>query len=170
MAALARVEALGLRAHASHQDPIVRVLVGETTLAAVRAALGEAPATAFVWRSGARDDRFGGEEGRAAHGVSPSVDPIDALIAVGVASPAHGIGTAALVRFVTTLRGVTRALSVDVLSEDTLGLSLTPRSPEAALRIAARARELCAPLAARRDDETLAREIAEAGSLTLSWR
>ena len=166
---LERVRALALEAHPAHRDPIVVVLVGDADLASVRAALASAPITAFRWRPGRCDDRMRANVTPTCVGFCPSADPIDALVGVGVASPQHGIGTTALVRFVTTLKGLAHGVSIDELGEDALGLTLIPKSGVAALRIAARARELCAPLAARADDATLGRTIEGTHTLALSW-
>ena len=146
-------------------DPFLRFVTGD--LDAVRHALGAVPVHAFAWRAGKRDDRAVREH---VVGLSPSADPIDAIVAVGVASPEHGIGTAALVRFVTTLRGMCTSSSIDLLAEDTIEIVLDPKSPAAAVRIAARARELCAPLAASSSLDVLATSIRVGNPLVLAWR
>lgn len=145
-------------------DPYLRFVVGD--LESVRHALGTAPVHAFGWRRGARDDRGSSD----VIGLSPSADPVEAIVAVGVASPEHGIGTAALVRFATTLRGMCTSVSIDVLAEDAIEIALEPRTVEAALRIAARARELCVPLAARVELDVLATSLRVGNPLVLAWR
>lgn len=168
-AAVARVRALGLVPHPAQRDPITMVFLGEAELEVVRVALAGAPVTAFAWRAGNGDDRSQAERGASAIALCPSADPIDALVAIGVASPQHGIGTAALVRFVTTLRGVAHDVCIDELAEDGLVLALTPKSAEAARRIAVRARELCAPLATRCDEASVHEALETEHRLALSW-
>lgn len=169
-AAVARLAALGTAAHPVHRDALVRVVVGPTTLEAARSALEGTSVTAFRWRSGVLDDRMGAEPAGERIGLVPSADPIDALSAVGVASPRHGIGTAALVRFVTTLRSLAPGTRIDALAEDAIELALPPLGGALALRVASRACALCAPLAARGTAEALATALTQARCLELSWR
>lgn len=162
--ALAALGSAGWRAHPSHDDPYLRVLVrdGEIDLGAARAAIAGAPLYAFRWR---------GPEGAMpeALGVVASGDPVDAVVAVGVAGPRHGVGTAALVRFLVSLRSYAR-YDLDELSEDRLSMTITPRDEEIAELIGARVLNVCPPRArAGQTSEEVAREMRETGRLTLDF-
>lgn len=143
-AALDRAIALGLTPHPRHDDPYVRLFVGasEHALEALRALPG---VTAFRWAFGTRDDRVRESEGPMI-GLVPTPDPIEALVLVGVSGPTLGIGTAAIARFLTTLRSFSR-YQLEVLGEERIELSITPRSEEAARLIADRMRHVCPNLA-----------------------
>jgi hypothetical protein len=164
--ALARVAALGLAPRRGWDDPWVRILVGPASLEGVRAALGEDGGVfAFRWVGTER----AGCAGETGVGLVASADPIDAAVAVGVAGPEHGIGTAAIVRFLAALKGFA-SFGVDTLGEEHLGIALRPKSRDAARSIAARCLHLCPPLvAARTDVEELAERMERTGRLELVW-
>lgn len=162
--ALAALGAQGWRAHPTHDDPYLRVLVrdGELDLAAARAAIAGAPLYAFRWR---------GPEGALpeALGLVASGDAVDAVVAVGVAGPRHGVGTAALVRFLVSLRSFAR-YDLDELSEDRLSMTITPRDEETAEMIGGRVLNVCPPRArAGQTGEDVAREMRETGRLALDF-
>lgn len=160
--AIAALERAGWRAHEGHDDPYLRVLVqdGAVDLAAARATIAGAPLYAFRWRG---PERALPE----ALGLVASADPVDAVVAVGVAGPRHGVGTAALVRFLVSLRSYAR-YDLDELSEDRLSMTIVPRDEEIAEMIGERVLNVCPPRArAGQSAEDVAREMRETGRLTL---
>lgn len=156
------LDALGLAPRAGWDDPYVRLFEGDD-LAAARAALAEQDLFAFRWRGSER----AGTAGERAIGVVPSRDPIVAVIAVGVAGPQHGIGTAALVRFLAVLRAFA-AWEIEELGEDALTMRIVPASDDAGLRIAERARQICPPLMAI-EPQLLADRIAREQRLEIAY-
>ncbi len=101
-------------------------------------------------------------------GLVASADPLDALVAVGVASPEHGIGNAAIVRFAKALGAFAR-WEIRRLGESRALLGVTARDRDDALRIADRARHICPPLASR-DAASLADELDATRALDLDYR
>lgn len=172
VALLARLTDDGLTLLEGEDDPWLRLFalpsregrVDEDALALVRTLAREASCLAFAWCAPAR------ERGRGAGvvGVVPTSDPVDALSAVGVAGPNHGIGMPALVRFLVTLRSFARVELV-AMGEDRLELALDPASEEALSRIAERVTHLCPPLARTSDPVAIAASIRESGRLVLDW-
>lgn len=165
IAALERTRALGLTPHPHHADPYVRLFVGasDETIEAMRNVPG---VTAFRWAFGTRDDRVTAREGSLL-GLAPTPDPIEALVLVGVSGPTLGIGTAAVARFLTTLRSFAR-YRLEVLGEERIELSITPKSEDAARLIADRMRHVC-PTLARLEVEPIARELM-AGRFVMDFR
>lgn len=156
------LDALGLAPREGWDDPYVKLFEGDD-LPAARAALTEHEVFAFRWRGSER----AGTAGERAIGVVPARDPIVAVIAVGVAGPQHGIGTAALVRFLAVLRAFA-AWEIEELGEDALTMKLVPHSEDATLRIAERARQICPPLVAI-EAPALAERIAREQRLSIEY-
>jgi len=96
-----------------------------------------------------------------------SPDPMDAVVAVGVAGPHQGVGNRAVVRFLVHLRAFAR-IDLDTLGEAALSLSCVPEGPEAAERIAERALQLC-PALASVGVGGLASALSTSGRLDLAW-
>jgi hypothetical protein len=175
VALLARLAREGLAPVEGEDDPWLRLFApraegpdGEAAgraLAAARELAKGAACLAFAWGPPARE-RARGESGVV--GVVPTADPVDALSAVGVAGPKHGIGMPALVRFLVTLRSFAR-FEIVVMGEDRLELTLATTSEEALARVAERVTHLCPPLARRSDPTAIAATIRETGLLVLDW-
>lgn len=155
-AAIAALEARGMTARAGWDDPYVRLFTGALDLAGARAAVAEHDVFAFRWQGSER----AGTGGEHAIGLVPSRDPIVAAIAVGVAGPQHGIGTAAIVRFLVALRSFA-ALDIEEIAEDAIGMRIVPHGPDAALRIAERVRHVCPPMTAVAAEELADRMVRE---------
>jgi hypothetical protein len=167
IAALARAEALGLVPHPRHHDPFVKIFARAES-DALEAMHAQPGVTAFRWAFGTRDDVVIESDGPLL-GLAPTPDPIEALVLVGVSGPTQGIGTAAVARFLTTLRSFSR-YRLETLGEERIELSITPRDDDAALLIADRMRHVCPPLG--RSHET-ARPLADelmAGRFVMDWR
>jgi hypothetical protein len=166
-AALEELRAAGWLPLAANDDPFVRLFEGEAglDLVALRAQLAPRGLLPFRWSASPRDPALA----RARLGLVASADPIDAVVAVGVAGPEHGIGTAALVRFLAALRSFA-GWEIESLGEDRLELTLRPRNSDAALRIAERALRICPPLKARTTAVALTSEIAREERLELVYR
>jgi hypothetical protein len=149
---------LGLALDEAYEDPYLRRYVGEGAidLPAVRAALAGCEVIAFRHRD--------------ALGVVATGDPIDAVIAVGVAGPEEGTGLPTVVRFLLMLRGFAR-WDIEALEDDRIAMVIAPKSAEHALRIAERVLEICGPLArSGADAQTLARRMIDSARLEISWR
>lgn len=167
LAAIAHAATLGLLPHPHHADPFVKLFVpaSDEALASMRAQPG---VTAFRWAFGTRDDVVTHADGPAL-GLAPTPDTIEALVLVGVSGPTHGIGTAAVARFLTTLRSFSR-YQLEELGEERIALSITPRSEDAARLIADRMRHVCPPLTrAHADVEPIVAELM-AGRFVMDWR
>lgn len=169
--ALGRLAAKGLDPYPGHEDPYVRLFVAPDhalDVAALRAELAGMPVFAFRYAVSGRDDVVTDESGPVL-GLVASTDPIDAVVAVGTAGPRHGIGTAAIVRFLATLRTFARWQPEDI-GEERLRFSLVPKEEDGAGRIAERVLKICPPLVrANVTVETLAERIRETGELDLDW-
>ena len=167
VSALARAAELGLAAHPRHDDPYVRLFTNASE-AALDAMRLEPGVTAFRWAFGTRDDLVLESEGPML-GLAPTPDTIEALVLVGVSGPQQGIGTTAVARFLTTLRSFSK-YRLEVLGEERIELSISPRDLAAANLIADRMREVCPPLArAHADVGPIVSEIV-AGRFVMDWR
>lgn len=165
--ALSMIDRRGLAAFEALSDPYVRVF--ETAkpaldCASLRAELRGEPVFIFEWVPPPTvDDDI-------KLGVVASADPLDAVVAVGVAGPGQGIGTAAVIRFLLALRGHAE-FAIDALGEDSIRLSIGPRDDAAALAIAERVLELCKGMArAGASADSLVRRMLSDHTLTLDWR
>ncbi len=168
--AIGRIASRGLTPYPGHEDPYLRLFVARDgiDLAAVRAELAGLPVFAFRLAVSARDDLVTDAHGDVL-GLVASADPIDAVVAVGTAGPRHGIGTAAIVRFLATLRTFARWLPEEI-GEERLRVSIEPREEDGALRIGERVLKICPPLVrADVSAETLADRIRTRGDLDLDW-
>ena len=165
--AIARAHAL---APIGPEDPWVRLFrvpsEGHDDVA-LRASAREHGLTAFVWIAPARTRRDATAEERVV-GVVPSSDLVEAVTAVGVAGPVHGIGMPAIVRFLVTLRSFAR-YDLGAMGEDCLELGLTPRDEEALARIAERVLRICPPLARSQSAEAVANTIRTTSVLRMDW-
>lgn len=166
-AALELLAARGFVPFAGHVDPYVRVFEREghaaIELASLRETLSAHAVFVFEWLPPEREDT------RPRVAVIGSVDPLAAVVAVGVAGPAQGIGTAAVVRFVIALRALSR-MTIDALGEDRMRLSIEPRDEETALVIARRVLQLCPSIGrAGATPETLAARMSSERVLELDW-
>ena len=153
--------------HARFADPFVKLFTDATepSIDALRAMPG---VSAFAWAFSTRDDVVTASEG-AVLMLAPTPDPIEALVLVGVSGPQHGIGTAAVARFLTTLRSFGR-YRIETIGEERIELSITPRDEDAARLIADRMRHVCPPLArAHADVEPIVAELL-AGRFVMDWR
>jgi hypothetical protein len=169
--ALGRLAALGLTAHPRHEDPYVRLFVGPEgaiDLGSARAEIAGLPVFAFGFAVSGRDDVVTDASG-AILGVVASTDPIDAVVAVGTAGPRHGIGTAAITRFLATLKTFAR-WQPEEIGEERLRISLTPKEEDGAQRIAERVLKICPPLVRSGvSAESLAERIRTQRDLDLDW-
>jgi hypothetical protein len=169
--ALGKIAASGLAPHPEHEDPYLRLFIaplGGLDVAAVRAELAGLPVLAFRFATSARDDLVTDAKG-VVLGLVASTDPIDAVVAVGTAGPRHGIGTAAIVRFLATLKTFAR-WTPEEIGEERLRLSVVPREEDAVLRIAERVLKICPPLVrANVSAESLAERMRVGGDLELDW-
>lgn len=169
--ALGRLATLGLTAHPSHEDPYVRLFVRNGSaldLASARAEVLGLPVFVFGFAVSGRDDVVTNATG-AILGVVASTDPIDAVVAVGTAGPRHGIGTAAITRFLATLKTFA-GWQPEEIGEERLRLSLTPKEEDGAGRIAERVLKICPPLVrAEVSADTLAEAIRSHHRLELDW-
>lgn len=161
----------GLVSRTGWDDPWLRLFdapaVEDARLEALRDEATRASATLFVWSPPARARRDADTTQRVL-GVVPTPDPADALAAVGVAGPHHGIGLPAIVRFVVTLRSFAR-FAIEEMGEDRLVLALRANDATSLARIAERVRHLCPPLAKRTSAEAIARDLETSGRLVLDW-
>lgn len=153
--------------HPRHDDPFVKLFGGASP--ASREALAPlAGVSVFRWCFGTRDDVVVGTEGPLV-GLTPTDHPVESLVLVGVAGPAHGIGSAALARFFTTLRSFA-SYRIEAMGEERIEASITPRDAAAALLIADRMRHVCPPLGrAHADAAPIAAELV-AGRLVMDFR
>jgi hypothetical protein len=153
------------------EDPWLRLFeagaLARARLGALRDAAADVATTLFVWSPPARSRRVAPDR-TLVLGVVPTADPADALGAVGVAGPIHGIGMPAIVRFVVTLRSFA-SFEIEEMGEDRLVLTLRAKDPGHLPRIAERMTQLCPPLAKRAHVEELARELEASGRLVLDW-
>jgi hypothetical protein len=103
-------------------------------------------------------------------GAVASADPIDAAVAMGVAGPQQGIGTAAVVRFLLALRAYAE-YSIEALGDDFVRLEISPRDENAAIAVAERVLELCKGMArSGTSAETLVARMMNDHVLELDWR
>ena len=179
-AALARLLEGGWTPDASYEDPWVRVLrpkssdpepspdpehSPEPALDSLFAELAMDGITAFRW-----DPPQGEPATPGAIALVASDDPVDAIVAVGVSGPRHGVGVAALVRYTVAIRGLTR-FGIHTAGEERVVLSLDPPTELVRLRIAERALRVCPPLGRTGISiEALAASIAETHLLDLTYR
>lgn len=162
-AAIEIARGLGLAPRDGWKDPYLAIHA-PAPLLEVRRALAERAVLAFEWWGSERAGT-GGERGI---GIVANRDPILAAIAVGVAGPQHGIGTAAIVRFLAALPSFA-SIDVDGIGEDSIGIALMPRSDDAALRIAERVRQICPPIARAIDARALADRIVREQRLEIAY-
>ncbi len=110
------------------------------------------------------------EDDRIKLGVVASADPIDAVVAVGVAGPQQGIGTAAVVRFLLALRAYAE-YSIVSLGDDFVRLEISPRDEAAAIAVAERVLELCKGMArSGANVDQLKSRMIDDHVLELDWR
>ena len=167
VAALDQARALGLVPHPRRADPFVELFTGATerSIDTLRAMPG---VSAFAWALSTRDDVVTASDGSILV-LAPTPDPIEALVLVGVSGPQHGIGTAAVARFLTTLRSFAR-YRIETIGEEQIELSIEPRDDNAAELIADRMRHVCPPLArAHADVGPIVAELM-AGRFVMDWR
>jgi hypothetical protein len=152
-------------------DPWVRLYrlrdEGAVDRRALRTSARERGLTAFDWIAPARARR----DGAAPEGVvgfAPSGDLVEAVSAVGVAGPMHGIGLPAVVRFLVTLRSFARH-DVLAMGEDCLVLELAPRDEDALVRVAERVLRICPPLARSSTADEVAHTVRDTGILRMDW-
>lgn len=153
------------------EDPWVRLFhvpdaSGSTALASLRARALEAGATAFEWCPPRKERES--TSASVVLGLVPSAEPAEAISAMGVAGPIHGIGLPALVRFLVTLRTFAR-FEIQAMGEDRLELTLVARDEPTLERIAERVLHLCPPLARRSSAAAVASDIRESGRLVMDW-
>lgn len=134
---------------------------------ALRQQAAEAAITAFTWIAPART-RGQDSDAPSVVGFVPTADLVDAVTAVGVAGPLHGIGMPAIVRFLVTLRTFA-AFEIAAMGEDCLELALRPKSDDALTRISERVLRICPSLARRADAASVAASIRESARLRLEW-
>ena len=99
----------------------------------------------------------------------PTEDAIEALVLVGVSGPTLGIGTAAVARFLTTLRSFSR-YRLEAMGEERIELSITPRDVAAAALIADRMRHVCPSLGRAHPDLQPIVDELMAGRFVMDWR
>lgn len=100
--------------------------------------------------------------------VVPSLDPVDALLAVGVSGPAQGIGSSTLVRFVVALRSFA-SFELEALGETAWRMAIRCRDEESEERVAMRVLEIL-PSALREGATHLdVRARLVEGRLDLDW-
>jgi hypothetical protein len=166
------VTAFGLEA-VGPEDPWVRLFrvarPEGLELRALRTAATDAGLTAFAWIASARARREAATlTDEPVVGLAPSADLVEAVSAVGVAGPVHGIGMPAIVRFLVTLRSFGR-YEIPAMGEDCLELELTPRDEESLGRVAERVLRICPPLARTRSAEDVAADVRTTGLLRMDW-
>jgi hypothetical protein len=154
-------------------DPWLRVLASNARHEAawhdaLRARAVELGATAFRWIAPARERRAAMEPTTEVIGIVPTADVVDAVSAVGVAGPNHGIGMPAIVRFLVTLRSFGR-YEIEAMGEDAIVIRYAPKSDEALARVADRVLHLCPPLARSSTAEAIASSIRARGRLEMDW-
>lgn len=169
-ALLVELESGGLTA-LGPEDPWVRLFAwpddrDAAELARIRLRAREAGATAFVWCAPRKERDVARSHGVI--GLVPSAEPAEAISAIGVAGPIHGIGLPALVRFLVTLRSFGR-FEIEAMGEDRLELSLVPKDEVALQRVAERVLHLCPPLARTSSADAVAHGIRESGRLVMDW-
>lgn len=165
-AAEAAAIAAGWSRHPCYDDPFVALFVGgpAASIDALRAHEG---VTFAPWAFGAKDDVVVASDG-AVLALLPTADAIEAAMLVGTSGPRHGIGSAAIARFLVTLRSFARTSLVS-LGEEYLEMTIAPRDAATALLIADRMRHVCPPLArAHATPEPIAAELM-AGRLVMDW-
>ncbi len=94
----------------------------------------------------------------------PTVDLFDALVALGVAGPHHGIGNRTIVRFLLQARPMA-SFSVLVAGEDLLELEMNARGEESATLLAERLPHVAPTL----DRAGLRERLLEGTRLRLDW-
>jgi hypothetical protein len=132
-----------------------------------RVAATEAGLTAFEWIAPARVRRDATTLALVV-GIAPRSDLVEAVTAVGVAGPVHGIGMPAVVRFLVTLRSFGR-YEVRAMGEDCLELELTARDEESLARVAERVLRICPPLARAESADEVASTVRASGVLRMDW-
>lgn len=165
-AAKAAAIAAGWRPHPRHEDAFVLLLVGGPP--ASDAALAAMDGVTFVpWVCGAKDDVVVPSDGPL-RVLLPTPDAIEAAMLVGTSGPRHGIGSAAIARFLVTLRSFART-SLVALGEEHLAMTITPRDEASAHLIAERMTHVCPPLArAHATPAPIAAELM-AGRFVMDW-
>ncbi|WP_236519360.1 hypothetical protein [Sandaracinus amylolyticus] len=155
------LEARGWRAMEGHDDPYLRVVVREgAELDEVRTLARDAATFVFRWRA---------HDGREGVGLVASGDPVDAVAAVGVAGPQHGVGTAAIVRFLVSLRSFAR-YELEELAEDRVAMRIEPRDEEIARMIGERVPHVCPPRARlAQTGAMIVEEMRTTGRLVLDY-
>lgn len=100
--------------------------------------------------------------------VVPSPDPIDALLTVGVAGPAQGIGSSTLVRFVVALRSFA-SFELEALGETAWRMAIRCRDDESEERVAMRVLEILPSALREGTTPQDVRARLAAGRLDLDW-
>jgi hypothetical protein len=154
--AWAALLASGATALEPTDDLYVRAFEGGTLEA--REALEAAGATVFEHAAP------GAELLPGAHVALPTADPFDALVALGVAGPHHGIGNRTIVRFLLQARPMA-SFRVHAAGEDFLELEMQARNEESAALLAERLPHV-APTIER---EGLRERLLEGTRLSLDW-
>ena len=128
----------------------------------------EAGVTLFRWCAPGKIRRVEPNQ-RAVIGIVPTRDVVDALSIVGASGPHYGIGMAAIVRFVVSLRSFATPRILE-LGEDRLELFLPHLEELYAQRIAYRVFDLCLPLREKHGDAlALAESLLATSTLALDW-
>lgn len=128
----------------------------------------EAGVTLFRWCAPGKIRRIEPNQ-RAVVGIVPTRDVVDALSIVGASGPHYGIGMAAIVRFVVSLRSFATPRILE-LGEDRLELFLPHLEELYAQRIAYRVFDLCLPLREKHGDaNALAETLLRTSTLALDW-
>ncbi len=155
-------------------DPWLRLycssaLSDEAWHASLRERARELGATAFVWIPSARERRESDPAtARDVIGIVPTLDLVDAVSAVGVAGPNHGIGLPAIVRFLVTLRTFGRS-EVEAMGEDAIVIRYVPRADDPTARVAERVLKICPPLARTSSAEAVAAQMREHGRIRMDF-
>jgi|GEM_PF-2002678 len=149
-------------------SPLDRDALNRDALDAEYALAQEAGVTLFRWCAPGKIRRVEPDQ-PALVGIVPTRDVVDALSIVGASGPHYGIGMAAIVRFVVSLRSFATPRILE-LGEDRLELFLPHLEELYAQRIAYRVFDLCLPLREKHGNAlVLAEALMATSTLALDW-